>query len=50
MVHSGEADAVVAGGAEATLTALARAAFAAMGATSRDRHLAAVRRAAATAS
>ena len=34
MVDSGEADMVVAGGAEATLTALARASFEAMGAIS----------------
>ena len=34
MIRSGEAQAVVAGGAEATLTPLAKAAFAAMDATS----------------
>jgi 3-oxoacyl-[acyl-carrier-protein] synthase II len=34
MIQAGDADAVVAGGAEAPLTGLARAAFAAMGATS----------------
>ena len=35
MIQSGEADAVVTGGSEAALTGLARAGFAAMGATSR---------------
>ena len=46
MIRAGEAQAVVTGGAEATLTPLAKAAFAAMEATSPTGHLAAVRRAA----
>ena len=36
MIESGEADAVVTGGAEAALTDVATAAFAAMGATSKS--------------
>lgn len=36
LINSGDADAVICGGAEATLTPIARAAFAAMGATSKS--------------
>ncbi len=36
MIQSGDADAVVTGGSEAALTGLARAGFAAMGATSEE--------------
>ena len=44
-LQHGDADAVVAGGAEAALTPLARAAFSALDALSAQRHLAPVRRA-----
>ena len=44
MIQAGDADAVVCGGAEATLTPIAIAAFGSMAATSPDRHLAPVRR------